>query len=76
MLDMGTLVFARRARWVDGGIFTRTSKGTAVVKASGHRFRTVKSNERGIRERIVAKERQQMNVVLTSRTYDPVSVSR
>jgi hypothetical protein len=61
VLDMGTVVFARRARWVDGGVFTRTSKGIVVAKAGGHRFSTATSKDRGIR-RCIQKTRN-WNVV-------------
>jgi hypothetical protein len=49
---MGTLVFARRARWLDGGVFTWISRGTIAAKVGGHRFITARSKEKGMREYI------------------------
>jgi hypothetical protein len=69
VLDMGTEAFvvARRANWLDGGVFTRTWMGTMEAKAGGHRLSTARNKERGMRgfirkaEVVKKKTRQQKN---------------
>lgn len=48
MLDMGIELFALRDKLLDGGVFTRTSKGTIVANEDGHRLSTARSKDRGM----------------------------
>ena len=51
MLNMGMLLLAlaRRVSWLEGGVFTRTSKGTIAAKASEQTSRTARSKDSGMK---------------------------